>query len=314
MLQSYPNDSHASIEASRWIDLINPTDAEMEAVRREFGVQVPTRDEIEEIESSSRLHLDGKTLYMTAPLIAGTNTDQWRAAPAAFILSSQLCVTVRFSQLDAFDAVMRELRGDTDTSSADILIRLLEEVVDRAADQLERAAASVSKASHAVFFEAHGGRGLSKDTAVLRDVMRQIGQAGDRAAQIRYMFLSIGRMAAYIIDRSEPMLEGAIRERLEAIRHDILSLDEFEVSLSNRIQLVLDAATGFINIEQNDVVKVLTVASVVGVPPVFVVGVYGMNFRHMPELGWAFGYPIALALCVASAVIPWLFFKRRGWL
>jgi magnesium transporter len=148
----------------------------------------------------------------------------------------------------------------------------------------------------------------------LRDAMKKIGQVSDRTSRVRYTFLSIGRMAAFAIDRCRPKMEAGIRERLEAVRQDIASLDEFELSLSGRVQLLQDAATGFISIEQNEVVKVLTVVSVVGVPPVLVVGIYGMNFKYMPELSWTLGYPFALVLCLASIVLPLLWFKWRDWL
>jgi magnesium transporter len=149
---------------------------------------------------------------------------------------------------------------------------------------------------------------------MLRKAMRKIGQVCDRTSRVRYTFLSIGRIAAFVIDRCQPQIETEIRERLEAVRHDIASLDEFEASLSARVQLLQDAATGFISIEQNDVVKLLTVVSVVGVPPVLIVGVYGMNFRHMPELSWQYGYPYALALCAISVIVPLLWFRWRDWI
>jgi len=315
MLQYLPLNAGGVLDAKcDWVDLIDPTDDEIERVRKIFGIRVPDLEEIREIEASSRLRVEGDILYMSAPLIAGTDTDLWQVAPTGFILSPSVCVTVRFSVLSAFDTVIEEIVHEPEISPMAVLIRLLEEVVDRAADHLERASATVAQASRDVFFDDPGSRGLRKDTALLRDVMRTIGQASDRASRVRYMFLSVDRIASYVIERSNPKPGGMMRERLEAVRHDIASLDEFEVSLSSRIQLMLDAATGFINIEQNDVVKVLTVASVVGVPPVLVVGIYGMNFRHMPELSWTLGYPLALAMCIASAIIPWLWFKWRGWL
>jgi magnesium transporter len=195
----------------------------------------------------------------------------------------------------------------------EVLTRLLEELVDRAADHLEHASTIVNDASQSVFFDETKRRQLSKNTATLRDAMRRIGQVSDRTSRVRYTFLSIGRIATFVIDR-QPKIEVDIRERLEAVRRDIVSLDEFEASLSARVQLLQDAATGFISIEQNDVVKVLTVVSVVGVPPVLVVGVYGMNFKHMPELGWQYGYPYALALCVISVIVPLLWFRWRDWI
>ena len=121
-------------------------------------------------------------------------------------------------------------------------------------------------------------------------------------------------MAGFVADKGCDWLSPEVRGRLDAARHDIDSLDEFEGSLTNRVQLLQDAAANFVAIEQNDVVRLLTIVSVVGVPPVLVVGVYGMNFKYMPELNWHLGYPYALALTAASAILPLLWFKLRGWL
>lgn len=314
MLRTYPHDDGAPTPATRWIDLTDPSPEEVALVLDRFGIVVPTEAALQEIEATSRLRAEGETLYMSAPFISGIAADHWQAAPTGFMLTPQICVTVHFAELPAFDLVADELAGKADLVPSEVLVRLLEEVVDRAADHLERAAEAVSEASHAIFVDPPKRRSLSRNTALLRDTMRSIGRASDKASRVRYMFLNIGRMASFVIDRCDPKLEAAILARLEAVRHDIASLDEFEASLSGRIQLLQDSAAGFISIEQNEVVKVLTVVSVVGVPPVLVVGVYGMNFKLMPELHWHYGYPFALALCVLSAVIPLIWFRWRDWI
>lgn len=318
MLNSFPhrlNADQASLAPERrWDDLVQPTQEETALVRTRLNVVVPTRDALEEIESSSRLRVEGDTLYMSAPLLSGTKTDRWKMAPTGFILSPGFLVTIRDAQLDAFDAIGDEMAGKDAIDPANVLVRLLEEAVDRAADYLELCSKMVSDASQAVFFDDRQSKRLSSDTATLRTTMRCVGQAADRASRVRYMFLAIDRMAAFVTDRCQPEMANDLELRLEAVRHDIASLDEFETALSGRIQLLQDAAAGFISIAQNDVVKLLTIVSIVGVPPVLVVGIYGMNFRHMPELDWYYGYPFALALCVASAILPLLWFKWRGWL
>jgi magnesium transporter len=297
-----------------WIDLIDPTDAEARLIRDRYAIELPTLSELEEIESSSRLRIRDGILYMTAPLLSGTSTRHWQIAPVGFILAQDVCITVRFTKLEAFDALHKNVDGRTDITPAEVLTRMLEEVVDRAADHLERASQTVNDTSQSIFFDLPARGRLNRDTAILREAMRSIGQASDRASRVRYSFLSVGRMASFVAERCQPRLPADIRERLDAVRHDIASLDEFEASLSGRIQLLQDAATGFISIEQNDVVKVLTVASVVGIPPVLVVGIYGMNFKYMPELSWHFGYPFAIFLCILTTVAPLLWFKWRGWL
>lgn len=316
MLKTYPERDRekGDLDDCRWIDLIDPTDEEADAVARAFTIDIPTLADLQKIEATSRLRTAGDTLYMSAPLLSGTDTDHWAVAPAGFILTPTVCVTVRFVELSIFDAVAKSLADQADAAPAEILTRLLEEIVDRAADHLERGSAVINDTSQAIFFDQPKRRQLSKDTAHLHQAMRSIGRVSDRTSRVRYAFLSIGRMATFVIDRCTPKIDGPIRERLQAVQHDIASLDEFEASLSARIQLLQDAAAGFISIEQNDVVKLLTVVSVVGVPPVLVVGIYGMNFKYMPELSWHWGYPYALALCLASIILPLLWFKWRDWI
>lgn len=297
-----------------WIDLYQPDEGEIAQVEVRYGIKVPDLAALREIESSSRLRAEGNTLIMSVPMIADMDKDRWGTAPTGFILTPQVFITVRYGHVDLFDVVAADLAHQADLTPALAFVLLLEGAVDRAADQLEHAADAVGWVSQAIFFDDLTSAGLSKGTRTLRDTIRKLGRASDRTSRVRYMFLSMGRMVTFVGDRCKPALDKAMADRLASIAHDIASLDEFETSLTGRIQLLQDAATGFINIEQNDVVKLLTVASVVGIPPVLVVGIYGMNFKLMPELNWAWGYPYALVLCVLSAAVPYLWFKWRDWI
>lgn len=312
MIKSIP--SHETARPGVWIDLVSPTQAEIAQVEREFGIAVPSLMALREIETTSRLRADGEKLYMSAPMIAASESDEWQVAPTGFILLPETLITVRYANLANFDAVASELEGASDLAPGLVFARLLEETVDRAADHLEHAAEIVNSVSQRIFSDDARRSGLNRETRALRKTILTIGRASDRSARVRYMFLSVGRMVSFVMDRCVPKLAADLVDRLQAIGHDIASLDEFEASMSGRIQLLQDAATGLISIEQNDVVKILTVASVVGVPPVLVVGIYGMNFHNMPELGWHFGYPFALLLCLLSALVPYLWFKWRGWI
>jgi len=305
----------AGLSGAVWVDLVSPTAGEAATVERAFGVRLPSEADLSEIEATSRLRVTGDALVMSAPLNAGTSTDRWTMAPTGFILSERVCITIRFAELGAFSAVAERVRGGAECTPPTIFVALLEEVVDRTADLLERAAEEIAEASQSIFMDdrTHRKR-LARDTNRLRNMMVRVGRATDRMSRVRYTFLSIGRMAAFTSDRCPAEIGEEIHERLDSIRKDIASLDEFETSLANRAQLLQDAATGFISIEQNDVVKVLTVASVAGVPPVLVVGIYGMNFHDMPELSWTWGYPFALALVVLSTVLPLIWFRWRDWI
>lgn len=296
-----------------WIDLDRPTDGEIAAIQREFDLRIPNRAELSEIEATSRVRVERDRLYLSAPLIAGTSERDWRVAPTGFVLGRDLLVTIRFDPLPSFETVREGVSGTVD--AGEIFIRLIEEIVDRAADHLEHAAEVVDESGHAIFADPDTkGRRVSQDARRVREVMVRLGRASHRMGRVRYTFLSIARIVGFVVDKGRGWLGDGHAERLEAARHDIVSLDEFETSLSNRVQLLQDAAANFVSIEQNDVVRLLTIVSVVGVPPVLVVGVYGMNFRFMPELDWHYGYPFAIALVVASAVVPLLWFKLRGWL
>ena len=331
MLQAYPDAGDCRVTAAAlaerglaghtWIDLQDPTPEEIAEVQRACGLRVPSREALEEIEATSRIRTEGATLYMSAPLIAHGDAGIMASAPTGFVLNADICLTVRFASLKVFDVVKADLAKIGRAPPADIFARLLEAVVDRAADHLEVCADQLDKASHAIFRtdqpdDAKRGKRhkLSRDTALLRRVMTQIGRASGRMSKVRYTLVCVNRMAQFALDRGKDWIEAPVRERLAGVRADAASLEQYEENLLSRVQLLQDAATAFISIEQNDVVKVLTIASVAGIPPVMVVGLYGMNFKYMPELAWRYGYPYALALIVLSTLIPLAWFKWKDWM
>ena len=319
MLNAYPLSAEPAVAADlvskTWIDLISPTPEEVAAVEKAFGLKLPSRDDLSEIENSSRLRTKGEVLYMSAPLIGRNEDGSLEASPTGFILCSRTCITLRYRDIGAMDAVIEKLKGRQDLNPADIFVDVLEEVVDRAADRLESAGDTLNKASHSIFREkAPKGAKVGRDTNVLRDLMKRIGRASEHMSIVRYTLVCLVRMTHYVEDRAHGWIEPPCVERLHAVRADIASLEQYEENLLSRIQLLQDAATAFISIEQNDVVKVLTIASVVGIPPVLIVGVYGMNFKDMPELTWSFGYPYALGLMAVSMIVPLVWFKIKDWM
>ena len=144
--------------------------------------------------------------------------------------------------------------------------------------------------------------------------MIRTGRTSERMARIHYTLVCLDRMAKFAMERCHDWIAHDMVVRLQAVSSDIASLVQFSEGLVNRVQLLQDAATGIINIDQNDVMKVLTIASVVGIPPVLVVGIYGMNFKNMPELDWAWGYPYALLMVVITAALPLIWFKWKDWI
>jgi magnesium transporter len=195
-------------------------------------------------------------------------------------------------------------------TAEEAFLRILEIVVDRSADGLERAGAECDELSHGAFRGMRGGK-LSSN---LRGTLARVGYLADRTSHVRDALLGLGRIAAFVMESGFEGAPPVNAGRMKAIRADVASLTDYQAHLGGKVQFLLDATLGFINIEQNEIVKTLTIASVVGIPPVLVAGIYGMNFRAMPELNMPFGYPMALGLIVVSALLPLVWFKRRGWM
>jgi magnesium transporter len=187
-------------------------------------------------------------------------------------------------------------------------------MVDRGADVLEHLGATADTLSRAVF---RGGLVRTKrpvrSSRKMREALENVGELADRLAKARDVLLGVGRIASFANDVGSEWITPSSKKRLEAVSKDVASLSDYESRLSDKIQLLLDAVLGFINIQQNDLFKILTIVSVVGVPPTILVGIWGMNFKNMPELNWSFGYPLAWAAVIASGILPLLWFKRRGW-
>jgi magnesium transporter len=148
---------------------------------------------------------------------------------------------------------------------------------------------------------------------MLRDTLVEIGDMGERMSHIRDTLLVLQRAMPFVIEHGDGWMETAIKARLKMAAADVQSLNDYEVHLTDKLQFLLDADLGFINTEQNDLFKVMTIWSVAGIPPVLLAGIWGMNFHVMPELSWHYGYPLALGTIILSMVIPLVWFKRRGW-
>jgi magnesium transporter len=302
--------------ATTWIDLLNPTREEDTLVEQALGVAVPTREEMSEIEASSRLYQEGGAHYMTAVVLsqAATPGDPPAATPITFILAGDRLVTVRYAEPRGIAIFLSRMqKGDAAcTSGAAVLVGLLEAIIDREADRVEHLQTEVDKLSQSIF----GVRGGERTRARRFDVsIRAIGREGDLTSKSRESLLTLGRLLTYLAHvMSERGDDKALRARVKTAQRDVASLADHIGYLSTKTTFLLDATLGMINNEQNSIIKIFSVLAVALMPPTLVGTIYGMNFKHMPELDWVFGYPMALALMVLSAVVPWIYFKRKGWL
>ena len=307
-----------------WLDLVEPTAEEETLVETSLGIDIPTREELAEIEASSRLYQEDGAAFMTANLIRRGDNDEPESSPVTFIIKDNTLITIRYHHPQAFPAyVKRAMKPQTTAMNGwGILISLLEAVVDRAADHLERAGQIVDDTSKKTFGTKRALSGVHKQqprrSVNLQELIENIGEEGDFVSKMRESLVSIGRMVAFMQAISDQMRENRhVKEnkaRMKILQRDIVSLTDHASFLSGKIAFLLDAVLGLISIEQNGIIKIFSVAAVVFLPPTLVASIYGMNFAFMPELQWLLGYPFALLLMLVSAILPFLYFKRKGWL
>jgi magnesium transporter len=313
-----------------WFDLESPTKEEEAVVQRLTGVEVPTREEMQEIEVSSRLYRENEADYLTAPIIHKTDTPRAEVTPVTFIVARRHLITVRYAHPKSIDFFVARAARQIGwcTTPEMVLLGLLETIVDRVADVMERVAGELDGVSRAIFYDPAGSNGApagekteEQTNADLQAVLRRLGRAGDLTTKTRDTILGLDRVVTYIIAAESLGVSRESKPRMKTLTRDIRSLAEHDGFLSNKVNFLLDATLGMISIEQNrsmtqqnHIIKIFTVAAVAFLPPTLVASIYGMNFNVLPELDWSYGYAWALGLMAASALIPFLIFKRRGWL
>jgi magnesium transporter len=298
-----------------WIDLHNPTRDEDVLVEKALGILVPTREEMAEIEASSRLYQEAGAHVMTAIVLhQHDNADSLISTPVTFILAGHRLVTVRYAEPRAFKIFLaRAQKKDAScVSGVAILVGLLEAIIDREADRVERVQTEVDKLAQTIFDVRGGERTRTRRFDVN---IRTIGKEGELTSRSRECLLTLDRLLVYLAHAmSERGDEKGLRSRVKTANRDVQSLADHIGYLSAKITFLLDATLGMINNEQNTIIKTFSVLAVALMPPTLVGTIYGMNFKNMPELDWYLGYPWALLLMVLSAVLPWMYFKRKGWL
>ena len=307
---------HYSGGKTVWVDLYNPTNEKIALACGTYGLDIPPREQLEEIEFSSRLQYEDDVFAVSVPVTPHfTNQAEDVTTPLGFVLTKDLLVTVRFSQLHTFEAITARVKR-RERSAPDIFMVILEAMIDYGADRLEELRAEAQRISQRIFHKGIQDQqtyNVSGVNRMLRDTLVQIGDMGERLSHIRDTLLVLQRAVPFVTENGDAWLGGPVKARLKMAGKDVRSLNEYEGHLNTKIQFLLNAALGFLTTEQNNLFKVLTIASVVGIPPVLVAGVYGMNFNFMPELSWQFGYPFGLALILISGLLPLSWFKWRGW-
>ena len=311
-LQRVPSGpGEAPPEAAVWIDLVSPTVQEDKLVESLLGIAVPTREEMQEIEVSSRLYVENGSRYMTATLMCHSDTMTPKTTPVTFILSGHRLLTVRYDDPRPFAIVEHKLARNCSpkVTGETVMMDLIDAVIDRSADILERVGAEVDRISHSIFEP-------DIQTPDYKEVLKALGRKGDLTSKVRESLVSIGRLLLFLTNEAETMKWAKdARAHLQSMRRDTASLSDHATYLANKVTFLLEAMLGVVNLEQNAIIKIFSIAAVIFMPPTLVASIYGMNFHHnMVELDWEWGYPFALAMIVLTAVLPILFFKWKKWL
>lgn len=300
-----------------WIDLFKPTPDEEHTVESTLGINVPTPEEMQEIEATSRLYREGETSYMTLRVLYNTESALPESTDITFILTPTRLITLRYADPRSFQMFSAQFakQAGAMSSGSMVLIGLLEAIVDRFADILERVGLNIDSLSQDIFVANSGAPGKGqREGRNLREILRGIGRAGNLISKARESLFGLSLLVTFLSQIGSDQLTKEVRAGLKNLTRDIQSLSDHDSFLSGKVTFLLDATLGMINIEQNDIIKIFSVVAVVFLPPTLIASIYGMNFEYMPELHWIFGYPFALLLMIFSATLPYLYFKRCGWL
>jgi magnesium transporter len=309
-------DAPVELPEAVWYSLIDPSREEDKFVEACLGIDIPTRREMQDIEPSARLYTEEGAEFMTITALVDTDGDQPVKTPITFVLRNNQLVTVRYADPKPFRLFERLVSRPTGYQTGErVMIGLLESFIDRLAQLLETTGDEIDQISREVF-----GNKSTKPTRKTRDLqslIERIGKKGDTLTLARESLVSITRLVSFHQTPDTGIVPKELKELRQGFKtllRDAAALSDHAAFLSDKITFLLDATLGLINLEQNQIIKIFSVAAVVFLPPTLVASIYGMNFDFMPELAWPFGYPLALGLMVLSAALPYMFFKRSGWL
>jgi len=312
--QEITTENQTLLKEAVWIDLLSPSKEEENQVEQSLGLDIPTREEMVEIELSSRLYKENDTIFMTATMIAQSDSPDPRFDPVTFVLTQQQLITIRYVEPQSFKIAFSHLKK-LDTSHNNItaslmFIELLDATVDRLADILELVGRRLDEYSKTIFRPQNN----AAEKLDYQKLMQQIGMNGDLNTKARESLVTFNRLTAFFVQTVGSRIDNNGQLRLATLSKDIASLSDHANFLSTKVNFLLDATLGMVSIEQNNIIKIFSVAAVIFLPPTLIASIYGMNFHFMPELSWKYGYVFAIGLILFAAWLPYKYFKHRKWL
>lgn len=304
-LESVAGDESAALREATWIDLIKPSEEERRRVEAAYRQMLPAPDEVEEIEATARFFEDDGGLHLHSYFLHKVD-GRPRNSTVAFTLSRGQLFTLHDYDMPVFRMFRLRARREPTLAidAGTILVNLLDTKVEELADVLEEVHTGLEGVSAMVMEE--------DSEADLSEALDELARQEDLNGKVRLCLMDTQRALTFLLRRGR--LGPELAEQVREILRDIDSLLPHNTFLFEKVNFLMDAAQGFINIEQNQIIKIFSIAAVVFLPPTLIASIYGMNFRYMPELSWPIGYPLAIVLMVLSAIAPYWYFKRKGWL
>jgi magnesium transporter len=298
-----------------WIDLLTPSESELQMVQDYLKIEMPTKSEVWKNHVLNRLYVEDGISYMTAALINKSNSPYPDTVAATFILGGHFFLTAHENHPTSFKNFGERLMksGSLFETSANLAEGLFEEMIVRVAHNSEQVVDTLDELSHSIFStNVFEGEKNKNTTQVMKSALKDLGAAADLNSKINESLHSISRMLMFFKQSTltKPAKESCI-DILIADSHALITQTAF---LSDKVTFQLDATLGMINVEQNLIIKIFSIVTVFFLPATLVSSIYGMNFGHMPELHWVWGYPFALALMVICAIVPHIYFKKKGWM
>jgi magnesium transporter len=306
-------ENEALLKDALWIDMLSPTKDEEDTIEKVLCIDIPTREEMLEIEISSRLFQADGAVFMTATMLAQVATRAPQFDAVSFVLTKTQLITVRYIEPQAFRVFAAKLQKNPGeyTDCATLLIELLDTTIDRLADILELLGHDFDDFSKTIFNPAHDSHSPRVDYQLL---MQKVGADGDINAKAQESLMTFSRLITYFGQKTTIQINSEKQQQLLTLGKDIDSLRDHGIFLSAKVNYLLDATLGMVGIEQNQIIKIFSVAAVIFLPPTLIASIYGMNFKFMPELAWHGGYYYAMGIMLLSAFIPFIYFKWRKWL
>jgi magnesium transporter len=312
--------SHALINKAVWIDLFEPTEQEEIILDMAFSIDLPTRREMQDIEVSRRLYKEDNALFMTTTILTKADTSEPESTAVTFIFVDNRLITLRYAEPAVFKIFRHERESDLPryNSGQRVLEGFVDTLIEHTADALENTGTALDNISHDIFRRG-GAKKSARESSEsaekspdLEEALLRLGRCSDLLSRLRESLAGLRRMLSFLT-AAQTILPAEVIEHLRTVSNDLQPLGDHASFLSQKVNFLLDATLGLINVEQNAIIKIFTVAAVLFLPPTVVGTIYGMNFKEMPELNWGFGYPFAIVMMVLSAIFPYLYFKRRRW-